>query len=673
MNSEAHKLLPTTRQEMLARGWNEVDIVFVTGDAYVDHPSFAMAILGRVLEREGFRVAILSQPPWNSCEPWREFGRPRLFFAVSAGNMDSLINHYTANKKVRNDDAYSPGGRIGLRPDRATLAYCQRAREAFSGVPVIAGGVEASLRRLAHYDYWSDTVKRSIVLDSKADLVVYGMGEAPIIEIAQRLQKGETVKDLRQMRGVAYALGAREERPAHFEDKPFVRLPSFDEVKTDRFQFAEATRLIHTHTNPFNAHPLIQEHDSQAVVTTPPSLPVSRSQMDGIYDLPYTRKPHPKYHEPIPAYEMIKDSVTIMRGCFGGCTFCSITAHQGRIIQSRSKVSILREINKLAADPDFKGTISDIGGPTANMYEMRCTRPDIEMKCRRQSCVHPTICKLLGTDHGPLIDLMKSARKQKGIKKVLVASGIRMDLAQLSSEYMRELAAHHVGGLLKVAPEHSEKNVLSLMKKPDADNFERFSDEFKKATRQVGKPKQYLVPYFIASHPGSSVESMIELAVFLKRNGYKPDQVQDFIPAPFDVATCMYHTGLDPFTKKEVFVAKHLRERKVQKALLQFFKPDNYFEVRKALEDAGRQDLIGSGCDALIPDRPPREAYLKRREQANRDVREAFVHQPRVVSKGYRPKRATAVRRKRDLSVGVARFPTTTNRQKGTNQTTHDR
>jgi len=636
---------------MLARGWEEVDVVFVTGDAYIDHPSFAMAILGRVLEREGFRVGILSQPQWNSCMPWKEFGKPRLFFAVSAGNMDSMINHYTANKKVRNDDAYSPGGQIGLRPDRATLPYCQRAREAFPGVPVIAGGVEASLRRLAHYDYWSDTVKRSIVLDSKADLVVYGMGEAPIIEIAKRLQNGEKIKDLRNMRGVAYALGAKEARPENFDGKAILTLPSFEEVSSDKFQFAEATRVIHTHTNPFNAHALIQAHGDQAVVATPPLLPISKSEMDGIYDLPYTRKPHPKYQAPIPAYEMIKDSVTIMRGCFGGCTFCSITAHQGRIIQSRSKESILNEIKKLGSDPDFKGTISDIGGPTANMYEMRCTRPDIEAKCRRQSCVHPTICKLLGTSHGPLIEVMKEARKQPGVKKVLVASGIRMDLAQLSPEYMKELAAHHVGGLLKVAPEHSDKNVLNLMKKPDAENFEKFSEGFKKATKEVGKPKQYLVPYFIASHPGSSVESMIDLAVFLKRNGYRPDQVQDFIPAPFDVATCMYHTGLDPFTKKEVFVAKHLRDRKVQRALLQFFKPENYFEVRKALEESGRRDLIGSGCDALIPERAPREAYLKRRRLANEAIQEKFVHQLPRVSRGYRPNRTTASRRNRKLSV----------------------
>ena len=664
--------LPTSREEMAERGWDAVDIVFVTGDAYVDHPSFAMAILGRVLEREGFRVGILSQPAWRDCEPWKEFGKPRLFFAISAGNMDSLINHYTANKKVRNDDAYSPGGQIGLRPDRATLAYCQRSREAYSGVPVIAGGVEASLRRLAHYDYWSDTVKRSIVLDSKADLVVYGMGEQPILEIARRIQKGETVKDLRQMRGVAYALGAKEARPLHFENKSMIQLPSYEEVKTDRFQFAEATRLIHHHTNPFNAHPLIQNHGDQAVVTTPPALPISKSQMDSIYDLPYQRRPHPKYQAPIPAFEMIKDSVTIMRGCFGGCTFCSITAHQGRIIQSRSQESIIREIRKLGADPDFKGTVSDIGGPTANMYEMRCTRPDIEEKCRRQSCVHPTICKLLGTDHGPLVELMRSARQQPGIKKVLVASGIRMDLAQLSPTYMKELAKHHVGGLLKVAPEHSDPEVLRLMKKPDAENFENFSSEFKKATREVGKPKQYLVPYFISGHPGSSTESMIELALFLKRNGYKPDQVQDFIPAPFDVATCMYHTGLDPFTKKEVHIAKHLRDRKVQRALLQFFKPENYFEVRKALEEAGRYDLIGSGCDALIPDRAPREALAHRRAQAQGALRERFVHQPEL-SQGYRPRRATALRRDRKLRKVVVGASVASDRKERSNHAAHNR
>jgi uncharacterized radical SAM protein YgiQ len=611
----AAPLAPTSRREMEARGWDAVDIVFVTGDAYVDHPSFAMAILHRVLEQAGFRVAMLSQPDWHSCEPWRQFGRPRLFFAISAGNMDSMINHYTANKKVRNDDAYSPGGRIGLRPDRATLPYCHRAREAFPGVPIIAGGVEASLRRLAHYDYWSDTVRKSILLDAKADLVVYGMGEEPIVEIARRLAQGERVRDLRDMRGIAYALGAKES--AACDIATAITLPSYDEVRTDKMKFVEATRLIHINTNPFNAKTLVQYHDRQAVVVNPPTLPISEAEMDRIYDLPYTRRPHSSYQEPIPSYEMIKDSVTIMRGCFGGCTFCSITTHQGRTIQSRSETSVMSEIRKMAADPEFKGIVSDIGGPTANMYQMRCTRPEVEAKCKRLSCVHPTICKLLGTDHGPLIELMKRARTEPGIRKVLVASGIRMDIAQLSPEYLKDLATHHVGGHLKVAPEHTDPHVLDLMKKPRNVNFEGFAAAFNKASKQAGKPKQYIVPYYIASHPGSDLHAMIELAIFLKRNGYRPDQVQDFIPAPFDIATCMYYTGIDPFAKQEVYVAKNLRDRKMQRALMQFFKPENYFMVREALIQAGRSDLIGGGCDALIPAQPPKEAIEARRTQAN--------------------------------------------------------
>jgi uncharacterized radical SAM protein YgiQ len=603
--------LPMTRAEMQARGWEQVDVVFVTGDAYVDHPSFAMAILGRVLEAGGFRVGIVSQPDWHSCDDWQRFGRPRLFFAISAGNMDSMINHYTANRKVRNDDAYSPGGRIGLRPDRATLAYCQRARQAYKGVPVIAGGVEASLRRLAHYDYWSDKVRRSILLDAKADLVAFGMGEETILEMARRLDAGADVHDLRDLRGVAYALGASEAPP---DDA--LTVPSYEQVCASKADFAEATRIIHHETNPFNARRLIQWHDRQAVVANPPTFPISDAAMDAIYGLPYTRKPHPSYAEPIPAFEMIKDSVTIMRGCFGGCTFCSITTHQGRIIQSRSQDSVKAEIKQMAASPDFKGVISDIGGPTANMYQMRCTRPEIEVICRRQSCVHPKICKLLGTDHGPLVQLMKEARETPGVKKVLVASGIRMDLARRSPEYIRELAQHHVGGHLKVAPEHTDPNVLNLMRKPANDDFEEFAEVFRQASDSAGK-KQYLIPYYIASHPGSDLDAMIDLALFLKRNGYRPDQVQDFIPAPFDVATAMYYTGIDPFTKKPVHVAQHLRDRKLQRALLQFFKPENYFNVRKALEKAGRQDLIGSGCDCLIPAKPPRDAILRRRREAN--------------------------------------------------------
>ncbi len=618
--------LPATRSEMKERGWEVVDIVFVTGDAYVDHPSFANGILPRVLEIAGYRVAVLAQPDWRSAEPWKTFGRPRLFFAISAGNMDSMINHYTANKKVRNDDAYSPGGQIGLRPDRATLPYCHRAREAFPGVPVIAGGVEASLRRLAHYDYWSDTVKRSILLDSKADLVVFGMGEQPILEVARRLNAGETVRDLRDMNGVAFALGAKEELPEH--DGKTILLPSFEEVKQDRLAFALATKRIHQETNPLNAARLVQYHDRQAVICTPPALPVTQEDMDRIYGLPYTRQPHPMYgNSKIPAFEAIKDSVTIMRGCFGGCTFCSITAHQGRIIQSRSQKSILSELKILSQKSDFKGVVSDLGGPTANMYEMKCTRPEVEQKCKRLSCVHPKVCKLLGTDHGPLIELMRKSREVEGLRKVLVASGVRMDLAQQSPEYLQELAAHHVGGHLKVAPEHTDPEVLNRMKKPEINDYESFDQEFQKASRRAGKA-QYTVPYFIASHPGSDLKSMIHLALFLKRNGYRPDQVQDFIPAPFDIATCMYYTGLDPFTGEEVYVAKHLRDRKLQRALLQFFKPENYFEVRDALLKAGRKDLIGSGCDALIPAEPPKAALRARMTRANKSLAEGrFVHQ----------------------------------------------
>jgi uncharacterized radical SAM protein YgiQ len=646
--------LPMSRAEMQARGWDEVDIVFVTGDAYVDHPSFAMALLGRLLESEGFRVGIVSQPDWHSADAWREFGRPRLFFAISAGNMDSMINHYTANRKVRNDDAYSPGGKIGRRPDRATLAYCQRAREAYKGVPVIAGGVEASLRRLAHYDYWSDKVRRSIILDCKADLLVYGMGERGIVEIAKRLAAGQTVRDLRDMRGVVYRLGASEQPPT---EKTIV-LPSYEQVSSDKSAFADMTKIAHLETNPFNARTLVQYHDRECIVANPPAFPLSQPEMDRIYGVSFTRKPHPSYKgATIPAFEVVKDSVQIMRGCFGGCTFCSITAHEGRIIQSRSQDSVLGEIRQMTADPEFKGVISDIGGPTANMYEMRCSRPEVEAVCRRLSCVHPTICKLLGTSHGPLKELMKAAREEPGVKKVFIASGIRMDLARRDPEYMKELVTHHVGGYLKVAPEHTDPTVLALMKKPDAEDFQQFDREFKKASKSVGK-KQYLIPYFIASHPGSSLDSMIELALFLKRNGYKPDQIQDFIPSPFDIAACMYHTGVDPFTKKPVYIAKQLRDRKMQRALMQFFKPDNYFEVRRALEQAGRQDLIGSGCDCLIPDRPPREALDKRRREAREAVREqrqgdhirsrpGAKQEPSDERRGYRPHRTTATRRRR--------------------------
>lgn len=639
-------------EEVAERGWDAVDVVFVTGDAYVDHPSFAMALLGRLLEAEGYRVAILSQPDWHSPEPWRRFGRPRICFAVSAGNMDSMINHYTANRKVRNDDAYSPGGQIGLRPDRATLAYCQRAREAYRGVPVIAGGVEASLRRLAHYDYWSDKVRRSIIMDAKADLIVYGMGERGIVEIVRRLSEGQTVRDLRDMRGVVYRLGASESPPA--EDA--VLLPSYEEVVADKQAFSRMTHMAHLETNPYNARTLVQYHAREAVVVTPPPMPLSEAEMDRIYGLPYTRRPHPSYGgQPIPAFEVVKDSIQIMRGCFGGCTFCSITAHEGRIIQSRSQESILAEVRRLKEDPKFTGVISDIGGPTANMYRMNCSRPEVRAKCRRLSCVHPKICKLLNTDHGPLIDLMRQAREEPGVKRVFVASGVRMDLAQQSAPYLRELVKHHVGGHLKVAPEHTDPNVLHLMKKPALDNYESFARRFTQISCQEGK-NQYLVPYFIAGHPGSDLHAMIDLALYLKRTGGRPEQVQDFIPSPFDLATCMYYTGLDPTTGQTVYVPKGERERKLQRALLQFFKPENYKLVQEALEKAGRADLIGAGPDCLIPAHPPRTKRDRpaldggprgKRATGNRPANSDRTHTAIPPTGGYRPHRKTGKRRGR--------------------------
>ena len=644
--------LPMTAGEVADRGWDAVDVVFVTGDAYVDHPSFAAALLGRVLQAEGFRVALLAQPDWRSCEPWRIFGRPRLCFAVSAGNMDSMLNHYTAARKVRNDDAYSPGGKIGLRPDRATAAYCQRAREAYRGVPVIAGGVEASLRRLAHYDYWSDKVRRSIILDAKADLLVHGMGERPLIEIVRGLDAGKPIEQLRDVRGTVYRLGAKEPLPDSDqdtedgkEDQNIITLPSYEEVSTDPRAFARMTRTIYAQSNPFDAGRLVQMHDREAVVVNPPGWPLDEREMDRIYGLPFTRRPHPSYgDQQIPAFTVVRDSVQIMRGCFGGCSFCSLTAHQGRVVQSRSEESILAEIGRIVEQPDASGIISDIGGPTANMYRMGCSRPEVGRKCRRTSCVYPSVCKLLRTDHGPLIKLMKAARQVKGVKRVLVASGIRMDLAQRSKAYLSHLAKHHVGGLLKVAPEHTEPEVLRCMGKPPIEDFEAFEKAFREATAAAGK-KQYLVPYFMAGHPGSDLHSMIRLAQFLKRTGYRPDKVQDFIPGPMDIATCMYHTGIDPISGEEVHVPKGARERRLQRVLLQYWKPENYDDVRRALEQAGRIDLIGTGPQCLIPARRPKNAGTKK--QAHRSGQSSGQSSNRKKSTGYRPHRRTAGRKPR--------------------------
>jgi uncharacterized radical SAM protein YgiQ len=637
------RFLPTSRDEMDALGWDRADVVFVSGDAYVDHPSFAAAILGRWLEAHGYRVAILAQPDWRSADAWRALGAPRLFYAVSAGNMDSMINHYTANRKRRNADAYSPGGRINLRPDRATAVYAQRCRESFKGVPVVSGGVEASLRRIAHYDYWSDKVLASNLVASKADLLAYGMGERSILEIAQRLDAGEPIRALRDMRGVAYLLGKNEvledvDAPAWGD----VTLPSFEDVRTDKTDFARATRLFHRETNPLNARRLIQPHGDRKLVQNPPALALTESEMDAVHELPYARSPHPTYTDEgngggeIPAWQTIQHSVQIMRGCFGGCSFCSITMHQGRAIQSRSHGSIVRELEQLAERPDFKGHVSDVGGPTANMYRMRCSRPDVEATCRRLSCVSPKICKLLDTSHAPLRALLAEGREIDGIKQIHVASGIRMDLAVEDPDYLEDVARYHVGGHLKVAPEHVSATVLDKMKKPGPESFERFAERFRAASGRAGK-EQYLVPYFIASHPGSGVEEMIELAVYLKRDGYRPRQVQDFIPAPMDVATCMYYTGLDPETLQPVESAKGARARGQQRALLQYWKPEHHAEVKRTLQQAGRSDLIGDGPECLIPERAPR-------------VRKAPVMEERGGQRtGYRrPARSRAGRPARD-------------------------
>lgn len=611
----AHPFLPTCRADLDARGWDAVDIVIVSGDAYVDHPSFGPVLIARFLEGRGYRVGILAQPDWKSADPFKELGRPRLFFGVSAGNLDSMLNRLTAQKKNRAEDQYSPGGDTGCRPDRATVVYAQRCREAFPDVPIVLGGIEASLRRIAHYDYWSDTVRRSVLVDSKADLLVFGMGERPILEVARRLKDGEPVRQIRDVRGTAWIAPKAESAaiiadPAKFTtDRKVVVLPSYEEVKEDKAAYAKMAKLFQMETNPGNARRLAQGHGDRVVVYNPPAFPLdddtgngeaTNVAMDELYDLPFNRVPHPTYQGPIPAYETVKHSIVLMRGCFGGCTFCSITEHEGRVIQSRSSGSVLRELRQIRRMTDFRGTVTDLGGPTANMYKMRCKSKDIESKCRKLSCVHPGVCENLVTDHGPVIDVMQQVRAEEGVKHVFIASGVRTDLAERSPEYVAELAGHHVGGQLSVAPEHVAPGVLAKMKKPGPESFERFRTMFQCASEDAGKD-QYDVPYFISGHPGCTLGDMVELALWLKAKGYRPRQVQDFIPTPMSIASAMYYTGIDPLTGEEVYVARGLREKKLQKALLLYWNREQWPMVREALVEAGRQDLIGSGPDALVP------------------------------------------------------------------------
>ncbi|OJH40647.1 YgiQ family radical SAM protein [Cystobacter ferrugineus] len=624
----AHPFLPVTRADMKARGWEQLDIIIVTGDAYVDHPAFGPVLIARFLEGRGFKVGIISQPDWHSAEPFKELGKPRLFFGVAAGNLDSMLNRLTAQKKNRSEDQYSPGGRTNARPDRATIVYAQRCREAYPDVPIVLGGIEASLRRIAHYDYWSDKVRRAILFDAKADLLVFGMGERPIWEIADRLNRGERIEELRDVRGTAYlindeAMKVHEADPARrAADQKTVVLPSYEEVVADKEAFARMSRDFQMETNPGNGRPLAQRHGNRAVYFNPPALPLEDGAgkgnsasvaMDELYDLKFNRVPHPMYREPIPAYETVKHSVVLMRGCFGGCTFCSITEHEGRVIQSRSAESVLREVRALRRMGDFRGTLTDLGGPTANMYKLKCKSEDIEKRCRKLSCVHPGVCENLDTDHGPLIDLMKQVRQEEGIKHVFIASGVRYDLAERSPEYVKELAAHHVGGQLSVAPEHVSKRVLEKMKKPGIESFERFQTMFACASEEAGK-EQYDIPYFISGHPGSELKDMVELALWLKQNGKRPRQVQDFIPTPMSVATAMYYSGLDPLKMEPVYTARGLREKKLQKALLLYWNPEQWPLAREALIQAGREDLIGRGPHALVP--PETSAEASRRKQA---------------------------------------------------------
>ena len=706
-------LLPMSRAEMAALGWDSCDIILVTGDAYVDHPSFGMAVIGRMLEAQGFRVGIIAQPEWHSAEAFQALGKPNLFFGVTAGNMDSMINRYTADRKIRSDDAYTAGGVGGKRPDRSVLVYSQRCREAYAEVPIIIGGIEASLRRIAHYDYWQDKVRRCILVDAKADLLLYGNAERALVEVAHRIAAKEPIADITDVRGTAFMVRttpsewfeinstevdtpgrieahvnpylmvseqaqaqgetcARDDEaqavaaaanqktgftvsPLNFvpnpalstgkikvppRDRSVIRLPSYEQVKSDPVLYAHANRVLHLETNPGNARALVQAHGegrtARDVWINPPPIPLTTAEMDHVFDLPYARSPHPIYADAqgghdgetkIPAWEMIRFSVNIMRGCFGGCTFCSITEHEGRIIQSRSEESILREIEDIRDKvPGFTGVVSDLGGPTANMYRIGCKTPEIEAACRKPSCVFPGICQNLNTSHEPLIQLYRKARALRGVKKILIGSGLRYDLAVESPEYVKELVTHHVGGYLKIAPEHTEGSPLSMMMKPGIGSYERFKQMFDKYSADAGK-KQYLIPYFIAAHPGTRDEDMMHLAVWLKKNGFRADQVQTFYPSPMATATAMYHSGKNPLRRvgresEAVDIVRGDKRRRLHKAFLRYHDANNWPLLRDALKAMGRADLIGNGKQHLIPRFQPlnTEGYTSSRRKNSTSV-----------------------------------------------------
>ncbi|SMF86172.1 uncharacterized radical SAM protein YgiQ [Azospirillum oryzae] len=637
---KAAPFLPMSRAEMDRLGWDQCDVIVVTGDAYIDHPSFGMAIIGRLLESQGLRVGIIAQPDWSSAEPFKILGKPRLFWGVTGGNMDSMVNHYTADRRLRHNDSYTPNDEGGKRPDRAVIVYSQRCREAFKDVPIVLGGIEASLRRIAQYDHWSEKIRRSVLVDSKADMLVYGNAERAIIEIAQRALNGESPKAMTDIRGTAIMRSSLPEGwtvvdsssiddpaatvspRAAGADRMVVRLPSYEQVTADKVLYAHASRVLHQESNPGNARALVQRHGDRDVWLNPPPIPLETNEMDGVYDLPYARAPHPSYGDArIPAWEMIRFSVNIMRGCFGGCSFCSITEHEGRIIQSRSEGSILREIEHIRdKTKGFTGVISDMGGPTANMYRLACKDKETESVCRRPSCVFPDICKNLNTDHSSLVQLYRKARAVPGVKKIHIASGLRYDLAVRNPEYVKELVTHHVGGYLKIAPEHTEPGPLAKMMKPGMGAYDEFKRMFDKAAKEAGK-KLYLIPYFIAAHPGTTDEDMMNLALWLKRNGFKADQVQTFLPSPMSLATAMYHSERNPLRpvrrvgSEMVSSAKGLKQRRLHKAFLRYHDPENWPILREALKRMGREDLIGPGEEHLIPAWQPVGATAKPREK----------------------------------------------------------
>ena len=575
--------LPITLDEARGRGWHELDIILVSGDAYIDHPAFGVPLLGRWLETHGFRVGIIAQPDWRSKEPFMALGRPRLFFGVSAGAMDSMVAHYTPRKKLRHDDAYTPGGRHGARPNRATLIYTSRLKEAYRDVPVVLGGIEASLRRLAHYDYWDDKVRRSLLLDAKADLLLYGMAELSLLELARRLQAGESFEQIRDLRGTVYTA---KQPPADS-----LMVPSFEQVASSKEACLEAFRQSEREQNPYCAKTLVQPHAERFVVCNPPALPLTTAELDAVYALPFSRDPHPSYHEPIPAFEQIKTSLTSHRGCYGSCSFCAISSHQGKFIQSRSAGSVSMELQALVKKSWFRGTISDLGGPTANMYGTGCGAPDGGSNCRRPSCLHPKPCPNLKSDDRLAVNLLRKASGCSGVRTLTVTSGIRNDLLELQPEYSKTLIEQHVGGLLKVAPEHLVDTVTTLMRKPGKAAFVRFLERFRDESRKAGKI-QAVIPYLMSGHPGCRVDEMVLLLKELQRLKLKVEQVQEFTPTPGTAATCMYYTGLDPDSGKSVYVARTDREKILQKSILLWHLPEERQRVIKLLRESGRADLL---------------------------------------------------------------------------------